>query len=149
MTIVALFTDFGWKGQHYIAEMIGVLYSINPDIKIINAFHGIHPYSIPEAQYLLDSTINTFPDKTIIICVVDPGVGTSRKILAIQRQNGQVLIGPDNGIFTDFILKERNKIYSIENQDLFHKGTDGAVSSSFHGRDIMAPVAAHLSKDFH
>ncbi len=148
MPFISLFTDFGWKGQHYIAEMMGVIYSINPDVTIINGYHGIKPYSISEAQYILETSVHTFPPNTIIICVVDPGVGTTRKILAIRRQNGQILIGPDNGIFSGFIFNETCTIYSIENTELFHKGTDGQISSTFHGRDIMAPTAAHLSKGF-
>ena len=146
MPFIALFTDFGWKGQHYIAEMIGVIYQINPAVTIINGYHGIQPYSIHEAQYILETTIETFPSGTIIICVVDPGVGTARKILAVRRRNGQILIGPDNGLFSGFFLKEICEIYSIENRNLFYIGLDGSISSSFHGRDIMAPTAAYLSK---
>ncbi len=148
MPFIALFTDFGWKGQHYIAEMMGVIYSINPNVTIINGYHGIQPYSISEAQYILETSVHTFPPNTIIICVVDPGVGTKRKILAVRRQNGQILIGPDNGIFSGFLFKETCNIYSIENEELFYKGTDGQISASFHGRDIMAPTAAQLSKGF-
>ena len=78
MPFIALFTDFVLEDQHYIAETIGVINQINPAVMIINGYHGIVPYSIHEAQYILEPMIETFPSDTIMIYVVDPGVGSAR-----------------------------------------------------------------------
>jgi hypothetical protein len=139
--VIALLTDFGLRGSHYVASMKAVIFNINPSVKIIDLSHSVAHFSIIEASYLLKSTYRYFPKESVFICVVDPGVGSERKILAIKTKNKYYFVGPDNGIFPsaleDFILE----CYIVENQKYFQK----PVSKTFHGRDIMAPVGAYIT----
>ena len=139
--VVALLTDFGHRGQHYVSGMKGVILKINPNIKIIDISHNISSYSIIEASYLLKATYRYFPEYTVFIIVVDPGVGTSREILAFKTTSNFFFVGPNNGIF--FNLFHKNDIKEcvvVTNENYFIK----PVSNTFHGRDIMAPVGAHI-----
>lgn len=138
--IICLITDFGSKGQHYIASMKAVILSVNPNIRIIDLSHYITPYSIIEASYVLDTTYKYFPKGTIFIIVVDPGVGSSREILLIKTESNHYFIGPNNGIFSDTFIGSISECVEIQNDEFFNKPT----SSTFHGRDIMAPIGAHL-----
>jgi len=140
--IIALLTDFGAKGEHYVASMKGVLLKINPSVRIIDISHNISAFSILEASFLIKSSYKYFPEKTVFIMVIDPGVGTSREILAIRTKSQHYFIGPNNGIFS-LITKEKNILECVEikNSDYFNP----IVSKTFHGRDIMAPVAAHIT----
>ena len=137
--IIALITDFGLKGQHYVAQMKGVILEINPNAKIVDLTHNITPYSILEASYILNTSYEYFPENTIFVVVVDPGVGSSREILAIKTVLNYYIICPNNGIFSELQIIE--ECFVVENEEFFDK----PVSNTFHGRDIMAPVAAHIS----
>ncbi len=140
--VIGLITDFGSKGSHYVASLKGVILEINPSITIIDISHEITPFSVVEASYVLEATYKYFPEGTIFIIVVDPGVGSQREILAIVTESNYFFIGPNNGIFTNILNLEKIKsCVKIENENYFRK----PVSNTFHGRDIMAPVAAHLS----
>ena len=142
--IIGLITDFGARGQHYVASMKGIILNINPKAKIIDIAHNITPFSIIEAAYIIKSTYSLFPKKTIFIFVVDPGVGSSREIVIIRTKSGYFFIGPNNGIITNvFDISEISKCIHIENNQFFNS----PVSESFQGRDIMAPIGAYLSKD--
>ena len=169
MVIIGIITDFGEHGHHYVAEMKGVGLQINPDLQIIDIAHSITPFSIIEAAFVLYKTYSTFPKDTIFVCVVDPGVGSNRDIVAIQTIDNYIIIGPDNGIFsyfsinnlirfimkiteTEFFYKPYSEtIKMIEDHDSFNENPESnsklpfPISSTFHGRDIMMPVAAHLS----
>ncbi len=169
MVIIGIITDFGERGHHYVAEMKGVGLQINPDLQIIDVAHSITPFSIIEAAFVLYKTYSTFPKDTIFVCVVDPGVGSNRDIVAIQTTNNFILIGPDNGIFSYFSSNDLIKfITTITETEFFYKpfsesikmikdhesfnekpesnsDSQFPISSTFHGRDIMMPVAAHLS----
>ena len=138
--IIGLLTDFGSKGQHYVASMKAVILKINSHIKIIDISHEITPYSIIEASYILETTYKYFPKGSVFIIVVDPGVGTSREILGIKTNSNHYFIGPNNGIFSVKLAKNIVECIEIQNDEFFYKPT----SITFHGRDIMAPVAAHL-----
>lgn len=142
--VIALLTDFGPKGSHYVASMKGVILKINPEATIIDISHNTSSYSIIEASYLLKSTYKSLPENTIIIVVVDPGVGSSsRKILAIQTKTNYYFVGPDNGIFYNFLSKDEiEECVIVNNENYFIK----PVSNTFHGRDIMAPVGANILK---
>ncbi|MHA1474134.1 MAG: SAM hydrolase/SAM-dependent halogenase family protein [Promethearchaeota archaeon] len=170
MVIIGIITDFGDRGYHYVAEMKGVALQINPDLQIIDVAHSITPFSIIEAAFILYKTYFTFPKGTIFVCVVDPGVGSKRDIVAIQTIDNYILIGPDNGIFSYFSNNNLIKfITTITETEYFYKPFSEAIkmvkdhesfyenpesdsnlpfpiSSTFHGRDIMMPVAAHLSR---
>jgi len=170
MVIIGIITDFGERGYHYVAEMKGVGLQINPDLQIIDVAHSITPFSIIEAAFVLYKTYSTFPTNTIFVCVVDPGVGSKRDIVAIQTIDNYILIGPDNGIFSYFSNNNLIKfITTITETEYFYKPFSEAIKmvkehesfyenpesdsnlpfpifSTFHGRDIMMPVAAHLSR---
>jgi hypothetical protein len=170
MVIIGIITDFGERGHHYVAEMKGVGLQINPDLQIIDVAHSITPFSIIEAAFVLYKTYSTFPKNTIFVCVVDPGVGSKRDIVAIQTIDNYVLIGPDNGIFSYFsnnnlikfitTITETEYFYKpfsetikmVEDHESFFENPESdsnlpfPISSTFHGRDIMMPVAAHLSR---
>jgi S-adenosylmethionine hydrolase len=139
--IICLLTDFGLKGQHYVASMKGVILKINPDIKIMDITHDITPFSIIEASYILNTTYMHFPEETIFIMVIDPGVGSSREILILKTKSNHYFIGPNNGIFGGNIAVNIEECIEIQNDDFFNK----PISNTFHGRDIMAPIAAHLT----
>ncbi len=156
--MISIITDFGFRGQHYIAEMKGVALRINPDLKFIDISHSITPFSVVEASYILSTVYNSLPKNSLVVCVVDPGVGSNRDLVAIQIIDDIILIGPDNGIFSYFannkliklILKiteieffNPNYIDSLENTKNIEELI--SISHTFHGRDIMMPVAAHLS----
>ena len=141
--IIGLITDFGARGQHYVASMKGIVLNINPKANIIDIAHNITPFSIIEAAYIIKSTYSLYPKNTIFIIVIDPGVGSSREIILIRTKSGYFFIGPNNGIFTNvFDSSEISKCIHIKNEQYFSI----PVSKTFHGRDIMAPVGAYLSK---
>lgn len=139
--IVTLTTDFGVQ-DHYVACMKGVIAQISPDARVVDVTHDIEPQNIMGAAYVLFNTVGWFPPETIHVVVVDPGVGTPRGIIA-ARYGHQTVIAPDNGIisFVHHAFKiEEARIINNPNIAL------GQISNTFHGRDIMAPAAAHLAK---
>ena len=139
--IIALLTDFGSRGQHYVASMKGVILNINPNIKIIDITHNTSLFSIIEASYLIRTIYKYFPENTVFIIVVDPGVGSSREILALKTKSKFFFVGPNNGIFFNlFNKREVKECVLVTNDNYFIK----PVSTTFHGRDIMAPVGAHI-----
>jgi S-adenosyl-L-methionine hydrolase (adenosine-forming) len=141
MTIATLLSDFGLQ-DHYVAAMKGVMLSINPDINIVDVSHMIAPHDIASAAFVLGQAYRQFPHGTIHVAVVDPGVGTSRKALAAFAAR-QYFVAPDNGILSYVAQSEEDFVaYEITADHYFRK----PVSSTFHGRDIFAPVAAYLSK---
>ena len=140
---IGLVTDFGARGQHYVAAMKAVILKISPLVKIIDISHSISPYSVIETSYTLKSTYNNFPKGSIFIIVVDPEVGSSREILALKTKSNFYFIGPDNGIFPNFLeATEISECISIQNKEYFNE----PVSATFHGRDIMAPIGAYIAK---
>ncbi len=139
--IIGLITDFGPRGQHYVASMKAIILKLNTNIKIIDISHNISSYSIIEASYLIKTTYRYFPENTVFIIVVDPGVGSSREILALKTISNYYFIGPNNGIFSNIISNDEiEECVVVENENYFNK----PVSETFHGRDIMAPVGAHI-----
>jgi len=137
--MITLLTDFGISDP-YVGMMKGVILSINPFTRIIDITHHIPPQDIEAAAYLIDSSYPYFPESTIHIIVVDPGVGSNRPILAVKI-NTCFFLAPDNGVLSLILNHEKSDIVTIENSEYFLR----PVSQTFHGRDIMAPVAAHLS----
>ena len=138
--IITLLTDFGTK-DHYVASMKGVILGINPQCLLIDITHQVNPHDIQEGAFLLANAYSYFPKGTIHLSVVDPGVGGIRKpILLVTRH--YFFVGPDNGLFALVAQRDRVKQVMVlaEQKYFLHK-----VSMTFHGRDIFAPVAAHLS----
>jgi S-adenosylmethionine hydrolase len=138
--IICLITDFGLKGQHYVASMKGVILKINPNIRIIDITHNITPFSIIEASYVLMTTYKQFPKGTIFVIVVDPGVGSSREILLLKSKSEHYFIAPNNGLLSGIFKVNIDECIELQNDEFFNK----PISNTFHGRDIMAPIAAHL-----
>ncbi len=138
--IVTLTTDFGIK-DHYVGAMKGVMLTINPDILIVDITHQIPPQDIFSGAFTLRNFYRYFPEGTIHVAVIDPGVGTRRKPIALEV-GGYIFIGPDNGVFT-FVCRESKSIRAFEISN--PKYVLPNVSHTFHGRDIFAPAAAHIS----
>lgn len=139
--VVALLTDFGLK-DHYVGVMKGVILSVNPHARIIDISHDIDSQNILDAYFLLSNTYKYFPAGTVFVAVVDPGVGSDRAIVAVETDRFTFL-APDNGLL-GFLDKEGRvrRIVQIKNDRYFLT----PVSHTFHGRDIFAPVAGHLSQ---
>ena len=138
--IITLSTDFGLEDP-YVGMMKGVILGINPDVRLVDLTHALSHHRLLEAAFILSSAFPYFPPGTIHLAVVDPGVGGDRRLMVIQDKDG-IWIGPDNGLFT-LVLKDHPQavLFQLKNQAYFLE----TVSSTFHGRDIMAPAAAHLS----
>lgn len=140
---IALLTDFGTK-DHYAGVLKGVIAQINPQCRVIDINHGITPQNIAEGAWSLYQAYSYFPQGTVFVTIVDPGVGTKRRILCVRTQNFY-FIAPDNGLLDPTLRIEKPKeIRSITNSDYF---LNHQISSTFHGRDVMAPCAAHLIKN--
>lgn len=140
MAIVTLLTDFGTKDP-YVAEMKAVIVSICPEAQIIDISHQIEKFNVRMGAFTLASAVPYFPEKTIHVAVVDPGVGTKRRPIIVETQRC-FYVGPDNGVLMSSAQKEGIKrVCQIGNPLLMLS----KVSKTFHGRDIFAPAAAHLA----
>ena len=139
-TIITLLTDFGTRDE-YVACLKGVILGINPQAVLVDLSHEVPPQDIQAGAFILAAAAPFFPPGTIHLAVVDPGVGTGRRALA-ARGRGQVWVGPDNGLFhLIFAGRTDLELVSLENPAYFLP----QVSATFQGRDLFAPVAAHLS----
>ncbi len=139
-SIITLTTDFG-RRDPWVGAVKGVILSINPEATIVDISHGISPQKIIEGSFVLSRASPYYPEGTIHVAVVDPGVGTERRPVLIETER-YFFIGPDNGLFTRVISSEKiNQVIELDNSDYFLKD----VSATFHARDVFAPVAAHLS----
>lgn len=138
--IIALLTDFG-NNDFFVGAMKGVILTINENVNIIDISHEIEPQNIGSANFTLRACYQNFPAKTIFVAVVDPGVGSERRAIMVETKD-HFFIAPDNGLLS-FIFNEPDdfSVYEIENEKFFNH----PVSRTFHGRDIFAPCAAHLS----
>lgn len=138
--VITLTTDFGLDDE-YVGVMKGVIVSIAPEVRIIDLAHNINHQAVQEAAFLLGAAYRYFPRQTVHVAVVDPGVGSGRKIILL-RAAGHLFVAPDNGLLTLLFADQTfEAAYEVTNSDLFLKPT----SNTFHGRDIMAPVAARLA----
>lgn len=138
--MITLTTDFGTR-DGYVAAMKGVMLLIHPDARLVDVTHEINPQDVMEAAFVLRTTTPFFPPGTVHLVVVDPGVGTDRRAVAV-RSGDQWFVGPDNGVFP-LVLddKEPDEIRVLDEPSAWRSD---APSTTFHGRDIFAPVAAHL-----
>lgn len=136
-------TDFGVLDDS-VAICKGVMYSIDPDLRIVDLTHQVTPYSILDgARYLFGAT-PYYPAGTVFVVVVDPGVGSTRKAVVVKSKRGQYFVLPDNGLIT--LVAGRDGLEGareITNRDWM---IGSALSSTFHGRDIFSPVGAHLAR---
>ncbi len=144
MPVITLLTDFGTK-DGFVGTMKGVIWKIAPDVQIADISHEIAPQNIMEGAIALWRAAPYFPAGTVHIAVVDPGVGTKRRAMA-ARIGDQYFVGPDNGLFTPMIEDAKNAGQPLSFIHLDNpKYWLPAVSRTFHGRDIFAPVGAHLA----
>ncbi|MBF0496906.1 MAG: SAM-dependent chlorinase/fluorinase [Deltaproteobacteria bacterium] len=138
--IITLTTDFGLT-DGYVGAVKGVILRINPAAGIVDISHHIPSQDVFRAAFVLRTAAPYFPDNTIHLAVVDPGVGSSRRAILLKTEN-QLYLSPDNGTLTHILRRPGSKtLHQIENQSYFRP----RVSHTFHGRDIFAPVAANLS----
>ncbi len=140
--IVGLFTDFGWDDP-YVSQIKGAILTIEPNARILDLIHSVEPFDVTEGAYLLDQATSEFPAGTIFVAVVDPGVGTDRPPILLETAKQKFYLGPDNGLFTFVIAREGFlHAWRLDRVEYFRQGE---TSHTFHGRDIFAPVAAHLA----
>ena len=141
MSLITLMSDFGVSSP-YVAQMKGVLSTRQPDARVVDLTHSIPAQNVQAGAVVLDDLAPWFPEGTVNIAVVDPGVGTDRRILAakVGRWN---FVMPDNGLLTPLVDRfELKSIVELNRPEFWLS----AVSSTFHGRDIMSPVAAGISR---
>jgi len=136
--MIVLFTDFGLEGP-YIGQVQAVLHRQAPGVPVINLFSDLTPFDIQAAAYLLPAYITGFAPGSIFLCVVDPGVGSDRPAVVV-RADERWFVGPNEGLFS--ILARRSAEI-----DCWELTTPAGASSSFHGRDVFAPVAAQLARE--
>lgn len=137
--ILTLTTDFG-TADHFVGTMKGVILGICPEAQIVDISHEVTPFEIPEGAYLIAQAYRYFPKRTVHVVVVDPGVGTMRRPILLEAA-GQFFVAPDNGVLSMIYSQEKHKIRLISASRFFRQ----PVSQTFHGRDIFAPVGAHLA----
>lgn len=138
--IIALITDFGTR-DYYVGAMKGSILRINPEARMLDISHDIEPGDIRSGALLLEQVRPHFPSETIYLAVIDPGVGGDRRPVVIETDAG-TFVGPDNGLFTPILMGTGvERIVEIEKGEYVHRD----ISPTFHGRDIFAPAAAHLS----
>jgi S-adenosylmethionine hydrolase len=138
--LITLTTDFGYHDS-FVGVMKGVILRINAQARIVDLTHGIPRHNIGAAALMLRHAVAYFPDATIHVAVVDPGVGSQRRPLLLQTEK-RYLIGPDNGVLTLALeRKEPNYAVCLSNPSYHLKPSSG----TFHGRDVFSPVAAYLS----
>lgn len=140
MPTIVLLTDFGTR-DHYVASVKGVIAGLAPNVPVVDATHDIEPHNVLHAAFVLMQTWRWFPPGTIFLAVVDPGVGSDRRII-LGQYGGRFVVAPDNGLVTLLHRQESPEaVYVVENRRFFLPET----SRTFQARDIMAPVAAHLA----
>jgi S-adenosylmethionine hydrolase len=140
--LITLTTDFGERSP-YVAVMKGVVLSLNADARILDLSHLIPPQDVRSGNYFLATAVPYYPPGTVHVAVVDPGVGTQRGIL-LAEVAGQFVLAPDNGVLTGLFERHPPTTVRRLTEAKYWRPT---VSATFHGRDIFAPVAAHLSLD--
>jgi S-adenosyl-L-methionine hydrolase (adenosine-forming) len=142
MSLITLTTDFGTQ-DYYVGAMKGAILTVAPEARLVDLTHQIPPRDLVSAAFVLRYAAGEFPPGTVHLAVVDPGVGTQRRALAM-RSRGQLWVGPDNGLF-DFAFDAPD----CELHQLLHPALAGPRrSSTFDGRDLFAPAAAHLCRGF-
>ncbi|HZJ53150.1 MAG TPA: SAM-dependent chlorinase/fluorinase [Myxococcaceae bacterium] len=143
MRVITLLTDFGLE-DGYVAAMKGVIAGIAPEARVVDVTHLVPPQDVPFARFRLLTVAPFFPAGTIHVAVVDPGVGTARRAVAIRCRSGSCFVGPDNGLLSG-ALEADPPLGAVELTEPRFWRTE-TPSATFHGRDVFAPVAAHLAR---
>jgi hypothetical protein len=140
---VLFLTDFGAR-DGAVAVCKGVMLGVEPHLRIVDITHQVPPYDIETAAEVLEQTVPFYPSGTVAVAVVDPGVGSVRKPIAVLTKKGHILVGPDNGIFT-LVVETEGLDRAVELRDTrFFRASK--TSFTFHGRDVFSPVGAHLAQ---
>ncbi|MEX0745107.1 MAG: SAM-dependent chlorinase/fluorinase [Phycisphaeraceae bacterium] len=140
MPMITLLTDFGVTDT-YVGQMKGVIASVAPGATVIDLTHAVPPQQIVVGALMLDAAVDAFDDDAIHVAVVDPGVGSQRRPLAVRTSHG-IYVAPDNGLLTAVLARYRAyQVVALTNRR--YQRTN--VSATFHGRDVFAPAAAHLA----
>jgi len=139
VAIITLTTDYGVR-DHYAGVVKGVILSLAPKAQVVDVTHDVPPHDVPRAAFILRQIWSRFPEGTVHLVVVDPGVGTDRPVI-VGRYGGRYVVAPDNGLVT-YVHREvpMEALHVVEDRRYLLS----ELSATFHGRDIMAPVAAHL-----
>jgi S-adenosylmethionine hydrolase len=140
---IVFMTDYGTIDDS-VALCKGVMIGIEPDVRIIDITHEVQPYSIPDATRFLAGAAPYFGSGTVFVVVVDPGVGSTRKPIVVKSKKDQYFVLPDNGLIT--LVEDADGIEAVREITNQKWMIGGALSSTFHGRDIFSPVAAHIAK---
>jgi len=135
--IIALLSDFGTE-DGYVGAMKGRILSELPEAAVVDISHDIKPYDIRQGAFCLNNSYPNFPDKTVFVAVVDPGVGTERKGIVVKTSQ-HYFVGPDNGIFSFVTHRE-----GYQASEIMLKAFSEEVSHTFHGRDVFARIAAWI-----
>ena len=136
-------TDFGVIDDS-VAICRGVMYSVMPDVRVVDLTHEVTPFSIGEAALYLDGATPYFPAGTVFVAVIDPGVGSTRKAIVAKSKRGQYFVLPDNGLLT--LVEQHDGIEAVHEITNTSWMIGSKLSSTFHGRDIFSPVGAHLAR---
>ena len=139
--MIAIFTDFGVQGP-YLGQMQAALISQAPGVPMVDIFPDLPPFNVQAAAYLLPAYSQYLPANSVCVCVVDPGVGTDRRALAV-RADSRWYVGPDNGLFS-LVIRRAERVQAFE-----IGWRPQRLSNTFHGRDLFAPVAAAIARDGH
>jgi len=139
--IITLTTDFG-TNDHYVGAMKGVILDITPDAQIVDISHAVQAFDVLDGALAISQAYSYFPNGTVHVVVVDPGVGTTRRPI-LASSDGYHFVAPDNGVLSMvYAREERIHVRHISSEHYFRM----PVSNTFHGRDVFAPVAAYLAK---
>lgn len=139
---IVLVTDYGTR-DFYVGALKGAIRTANPMAEVIDATHQVEAFDVAEGAYTLSRLSSLWPAGTVFVVIVDPGVGTSRRGIAVRTNEGRIYVGPDNGLFTYVLDREG----LAEAHELTNKAywRPGVISATFHGRDVFGPVAGHIA----
>ena len=138
--IITFLSDFGYQ-DWFVGVVHGVLYELATEAHVVDLNHLVPPGNVPRGAFLIEAAAPDFPPGTVHLAVVDPGVGTSRRALAVEA-HGQWFVGPDNGLLEWALAAEGARVHAlVDTRWLRHP-----MSRTFHGRDVFAPVAAHIAR---
>ena len=138
--LITFTSDFGLT-DWFVGVVHGVIHGICPEARVVDLSHAVAPGDVEGAAFLLEAAAPDFPARTVHLLVVDPGVGTARLALAATAR-GQVFVGPDNGVLEWALSDPAVRVHALSDERYFRR----PVSRTFHGRDVFAPVAAHLAQ---
>ena len=141
--LITFLSDFGTR-DGYVGAVKGVIKCTNPNIEIIDITHDIKSYNIKMAAFAMLNYYSLFPEGTVHLAVVDPGVGSERSVIILVTKN-YYFVGPDNGIFQFIAKLEEHKVFKVKPDSIYNNGK----GSTFHARDVFAPIAAKIALGEH